>query len=387
MERVDIFVVGGGLAGMAAACRLATDGHSVALAAPSAPKDPDMRTTAILQPGIETLTKSGVWKRMETQASSIDIMRLVDAGGVERWPREIADFKTNENPGRPFGMNIANGAIRTALEAQAAALNIRRLAAPVTGTLGRTEERLLRFADGAQISAKLVLAADGRNSTLRRLENLSVRRWHYGQRALVFAVHHPHPHCNVSTEIHRTGGPLTLVPMPDRNGRPTSSVVWITPGPRAVRLSKMLNAELAAELTTETMDLFGPLEITGDRAMWPVIGQIAPRLTAPRMALIAEAARVVPPIGAQGLNMSLADIECLAELIEGIADPGADTILSRYRARRRLDIAMRVAGIDALNRAAQAEAQPLRDLRRCILGAVSRTAPIRDLAIKLGLGG
>ncbi|MEM8791197.1 MAG: FAD-dependent monooxygenase [Pseudomonadota bacterium] len=386
MEETDILIAGGGIAGMTAACRLASAGHRVALVAPPVPDGPDLRTTAILQPGIDTLTRAGAWAGMAGAASALNVMRLVDAGGVERRPRENADFRAGEVSDRPFGMNVPNTAIRPALEARIAELGIPHFQSPATGTVGRTRERIVRLADGTQITADLVLAADGRDSTLREAARLPVRRWHYGQKALVFAVHHDRPHEGVSTEIHRTGGPLTLVPMPDRDGRPTSSVVWMTPGRRAVELNAMSDADISAELTQETMHIFGPLEITGDRALWPIIGQMALRLTAPRLALIAEAAHVIPPIGAQGLNMSLADIECIADLLEGASDPGADQILARYETKRMPDIAMRVAGVDALNRFAQAEAQPLRDLRRVGLKAIYEITPIRRAAMRLGLG-
>ncbi|MCH8952875.1 MAG: FAD-dependent monooxygenase, partial [Proteobacteria bacterium] len=201
---------------------------------------------------------------------------------------------------------------------------------------------------------------------------------------------HPRPHDGVSTEIHRSGGPLTLVPMPDRDGCPCCSVVWMAPGPRATDLHALDDAALGAELTAETMGLFGPLEITGRRALWPIIGQIAARLDAQRLALVAEAAHVVAPIGAQGLNLSLADIETLARLVEDARaadrDIGAPGLLAAYQRRRYPEMAARVAAIDLLNRAARAEAQPLRDLRRAGLKAIHDIRPLRRLAMRWGLG-
>ena len=91
----------------------------------------------------------------------------------------------------------------------------------------------------------------------------------------MFAVTHPYPHDGVSTEIHSSGGPLTLVPMPDRDGLPCSSVVWMAPGPRATELNALDDAALGAELAAETMGLFGPFEVSGPRALWPIIGQLA----------------------------------------------------------------------------------------------------------------
>ncbi|MEM8841411.1 MAG: FAD-dependent oxidoreductase [Pseudomonadota bacterium] len=383
----DILVAGGGIAGMAAAARFAAMGRSVVLVDPAPPGGTgDLRTTAILTPGIETLTRAGAWQGMADHSAPLATMRLVDAGGVERCPRETADFRAGHTGAGIFGRNIANAAIRAALEHRLAELGVDRRTTTATGSVGRERQRIVRLGDGASIAAELVIAADGRDSALRADAGITRRRWSYGQRALVFSVHHDRPHDGVSTEIHRTGGPLTLVPMPDRDGRPTSSVVWMVPGARATRLAALDDAALAEALTRETMQLYGPLEIAGPRAVWPIISQLAGALTAPRLALMAEAAHVVPPIGAQGLNMSLADVACLAGLIEGEADPGAPRLIEAYARRRWPDIAARVAGVDMLNRAAQAEMQPLRDLRRVGLKAINEIPPLRQLAMRLGLG-
>ncbi len=393
----DIAVAGGGIAGMATALRLAADGHAVAVVDP-APETAgtaragaeDLRTTAYLAPGIATLERAGVWPSMAREAAPLWTMRIVDAGGRERAPRERADFVSREIQDAPFGWNVANSAARAALrDAIAESPRVRLLAGrAVTGFLPRSSEAILELSDGARLSARLAVAADGRDSALRRLAGISARRWAYGQRALVFAVTHPEPHGGVSTEIHRTGGPLTLVPMPDHDGRPASAVVWMVPGPRAARLAALDAPALAAELTAETMGLFGPLEIAGDRAVWPIVSQLACAMTGERVAILGEAAHVIPPIGAQGLNMSLADAECLARLAAGAGqgDIGAPGLLSAYAARRHPEVAARVAGVDLLNRFAQAEPQPLRDLRLMGLRAISRVTPLRRLAMRAGLG-
>ena len=174
--------------------------------------------------------------------------------------------------------------------------------------------------------------------------------------------------------------------MPDQDGRPCSSVVWMVPGARATALAALDDARLATELTAETMGLFGPLRLAGSRAVWPIMSQVALRLAGPRLALIAEAAHVVPPIGAQGLNMSLADIEQLAQVIETAPDPGAPDLLARYQRRQMPRILARVAGVDMLNRAARAESQPIRELRHLGLAAIDLIPPLRRLAIRTGLG-
>ena len=396
MEIIDteILVAGGGIAGLTATARLAAAGFDVTCVDPAPADAPggDQRTTAFLAPAVATLERAGAWAAMAPHAAALWTMRLVDAGGRAREVRETADFEAAEMMDRPFGWNVPNIAIREALNSRLAELPGARLVngQTVAGLVTRSAEALARLSGGGQIRARLVLAADGRDSGLRAGAGIGVRRWHYGQKALVFAVTHPHPHKGVSTEIHRTGGPLTLVPMPDRDGCPCSSVVWMAPGRRATDLHALDDAALGAELTVETMNLFGPLEIAGPRALWPIIGQIAARLDGQRLALVAEAAHVIPPIGAQGLNMSLADIETLARLAEeaqaASQDIGAPSLLAAYQRRRYPEMVARVAGIDLLNRAAQAEAQPLRDLRRAGLKAIHDVAPLRRLAMRWGLG-
>jgi len=396
MERIDteILVAGGGIAGLAATARFAAAGIDVVCVdpAPAGAPGADQRTTAFLEPAVATLDRAGAWAAMAPGAAALWTMRLVDAGGKVRQVRETADFEAREVMDRPFGWNVPNIAIREALLGRLERLAGARLLCgeSVTGVVSRSAEALARLSGGAQVRARLVVAADGRDSSLRAAAGIGVKRWHYGQKALVFAVTHPEPHQGVSTEIHRTGGPLTLVPMPDRAGRPCSSVVWMAPGPRATALSALDDAALGAELTAETMGLFGPLEVVGPRALWPIIGQLAARLDGPRLALVAEAAHVIPPIGAQGLNMSLADIETLTRLVQEAREKGRDIgapdLLASYQRRRWPEMASRVAGIDLLNRAAQAEARPVRDIRRVGLKAIHDIRPLRRLAMRWGLG-
>ena len=390
----DILVAGGGIAGLTATARLAAAGFGVICVdpAPATAQGADHRTTAFLAPAIATLEKAGAWAAMATGAAALSTMRLIDAGGQAREVRETASFEAGEMMDRPFGWNVSNIAIRRALLSRLAELPGVRLinSQTVAGLVARSAEALARLSGGGQIRVRLVLAADGRDSSLRTGAGIEVRRWHYGQKALVFAVTHPAPHNGVSTEIHRTGGPLTLVPMPDRGGHPCSSVVWMVPGPRAIQLNALDDDALGVELTIETMGLFGPLEVTGPRALWHIIGQLAARLTSERLALIAEAAHVIPPIGAQGLNMSLTDIETIACLTEEARAAGRDIggpdLLAAYQRQRYPEMAARVAGIDLLNRAAQASGQPLRDMRRAGLKAIHDIPPLRRLAMRLGLG-
>ena len=243
------------------------------------------------------------------------------------------------------------------------------------------------MSDGSRVRCRLVIAADGRNSPMRQAAGIGVKTTHYGQKALAFAVTHPIPHGNVSTEIHRSGGPFTLVPLPDHEGRPSSAVVWMEEGAEVQRLSALPQADFEAAMNQRSCHLFGPLTLASRRTVWPIISQIASTLYAERLALVAEAAHVVPPIGAQGLNMSLGDMRVLLELAETAPDRLGDlTMLETYHRRRHAKIRARVTGIDLLNRASMIRAQPLRDARAMGLNAIYSLAPVRKTIMQLGLG-
>lgn len=395
MIETDILIAGGGIAGMSAAARFAADGHRIMIVDP-APADigegTDLRTTAFLQPGIETLKKAGVWDAIKPTGAELRVMRIVDAGGNELAPRETADFDGAETTQGFFGWNVSNKAARVSLLAKLETLsNVDfRFSTTVTGFMGTARYGEATLSGGETVRAKLVVAADGRNSSLREFAGIKHRRWAYDQSALVFVVTHDKPHDNISTEIHRTGGPLTLVPMPDLDGKPCSSVVWMTPADRARQLYNMDDATLSAEITHDTMSMFGPLTVASPRAIWPMISQVPSRLISARLALVAEAAHVVPPIGAQGLNMSLHDIETLADLMAKAKlrgdDIGATTLLKSYERKQLPKTLARVGGIDLLNRASMFEPRTLRDLRYAGLTAINRIGPLRKLAIKVGVG-
>jgi len=393
--QVDVLISGGGVAGLTAAAAFGAAGFSVLCVDPAPPvteegaDGADLRTTAFLQPSIPVLEAAGLWTRLAPHAMPLQVMRIVDAGGRLPEPRVTKDFDAADISDAPFGWNLPNWLLRREMVARLAGMPGVEFR-PGVGTAGvatRDDAALVRLSDGSQIAARLLVAADGRDSPVRRALGINARTLRYGQKAVVFAVTHPIPHGNVSTEIHRSGGPFTLVPLPDRDGRPASAVVWMERGAEAERLAALPVDAFEAAMSERSCHLFGPLTLATRRTLWPIISQIAERMTARRCALMAEAAHVVPPIGAQGLNMSLADLRALIDLAQ--ADPanlGSDAMLAAYEKRRHLDVRVRVAGIDLLNRASMLAPQPLRDLRAGALNALYSLAPVRRNLMKAGLG-
>lgn len=400
MERIetDILIAGGGVAGLTAAAAFTGAGFDVVCVDPTPPvteaerEGSDLRSTAFLQPSVELLRRAGLWTRLEGHAAPLRVMRIADAGGPAPAIRETADFVAEELGAEVFGYNLPNWLLRREMVAHLAGLANATLIAPgrVAGLTPRSVAALARLADGTRVRARLVIGADGRDSFVREAAGIGARRWSYGQKALVFTVGHPLAHDAISTEIHRSGGPFTLVPLPDAGGSHASAVVWMELGPRAQELFAMATAPFEAALNERACGVLGELALTSPRRLWPIVSQIADRLDGPRIALIAEAAHVIPPIGAQGLNMSLRDIATLLDIAveaQGAGgDIGAPEPLARYHRARHGDIALRVAAVDALNRAAMAGWAPFRDARRAGLRALHGLAPVRRAAMRLGLG-
>lgn len=395
MQEFDIVVSGGGVAGLTAAAVFGTAGFSVLCVDPSPPittreaPGSDLRTTAFLQPAQALLDRAGLWARLAPFAADLQVMRIVDAGGVTPEPRITKEFDASDISDQPFGWNLPNWLLRREMVAHLESLPGVTFR-PGTGTttlFTREAEARVGLSDGTRVRTRLVIAADGRNSPIREAAEIGVKTTRYGQKALAFAVTHPIPHGNVSTEIHRSGGPFTLVPLPDHEGRPSSAVVWMEQGPEVVRLAALPEADFEAEMNARSCHLFGPLTLASRRTVWPIISQIAERLYGERVALVAEAAHVVPPIGAQGLNMSLGDMRVLLELAEAAPDQLGDrAMLETYHRRRHLEIKARVKGIDLLNRASMMRARPLRDARAMGLNAIYSLAPVRKTLMQLGLG-
>ncbi|SHF32261.1 2-octaprenyl-6-methoxyphenol hydroxylase [Loktanella atrilutea] len=390
--QTDLLISGGGVAGLAAAVAFGGAGFAVTVVDPAPPvtdaADPgaDLRTTAFLQPAQAVLDRAGLWSGLAAQATPLAIMRIVDAS---QDPPVSRDFAASDISDAPFGWNLPNWLLRRVMVDRIAGMDnvTLRTGTGFASMVARTDQALVRLTDGTQVAARLVIGADGRGSPVRDAAGIGVTTTRYGQKAVTFAVTHPGPHNGVSTEVHRSGGPFTLVPLPDHDGRPCSSVVWMDTGPRITALAALSDADFTAAANDRSAGVNGPLTLVGRRSVWPIISQIADRITAPRTALVAEAAHVMPPIGAQGLNMSLADIAALRDLAQANPDAlGSPAMLAAYARTRNAEMRLRVAGIDALNRTSMAQSPLIHDLRALGVRALHDAGPVRRRLMRLGLG-
>lgn len=391
----DVFIAGGGIAGLSAALAFARAGFSVVLASPEAPvteaaeTGSDLRSTAFLQPAKALYEEIGLWEAVRAEAVPLEGLRLVDSVG---WPPETRDaraFRASDLGEDCFGWNLLNWRVSRGLIevlSAEAAVDL-RFGASFSAMVARSTGTIVRLDTGDSIAARLVIAADGRASGVRAAAGIDVEVTRYGQKALAFTVTHPVPHQNVSTEIYNEGGPFTMVPLPDIGGRPASAIVWMNPGARALELAALEVSEFNAVMSERSCHYLGPLERASDLRIWPIVSQRATRLAAERTAIVAEAAHVVPPIGAQGLNTSLNDIIALRDLaVAHRTALGGPEMLAAYGRARGPDIRARVAAIDIFNRVTRSGAPWLQSLRLNGLKAIYDVAPLRQAVMRAGMG-
>ncbi|WOI57515.1 FAD-dependent monooxygenase [Palleronia sp. LCG004] len=390
----DVFISGAGLAGMILAARLAQKGLSVTICDPSTPpreaaaEGSDLRSTAYLELSRRVLAEAGLWDALAPHSMPLDALQVIDTSGWPPVERARRTFRPADMELDSFGWNVSNWRARSVLadHLEGHPGVTLRLGTGFREMFTRDDMVRVTLDDGTTIRTRLVVGADGHASPVRRAAGIDVRTWRYGQKAFAFAARHDAPHDNVSTEIYNSGGALVTVPLPDHEGQPTSAIVWMNDGRSARRLAALDADGFAAELDTRTLRVLGHMRpVTAIRA-WPVVTQIAERLSARRVVLVAEAAHVLPPIGAQGLNTSIADIAALADAIDP-ADPGAAAPLERYARARERDMRLRSGTIDLFNRICRSGNPLVQGLRRTGLGALHDIAPLRLKVMQAGMGG
>ncbi len=382
MTDFDAIVAGAGPAGLAAAALLAKDGTRTALVTGAAQAQPDPRTVALMQPSIRMLQYLDIWPGiLEAQTAPLRKLRLVDdTGSPFRAP--TLSFDAAELGEEVFGWNIPLGMLIPALRARAAELGVAFIEDEATGAAAGETSISIKLAGGAEVSARVLLAADGRNSRLRQAAGIATDEWSYDQVAIATSFAHSARHYDVSTEYHRPAGPFTTVPMPGNR----SSLVWMERPARAAQLMGLDDAALATEIQIACHGELGLVSDVGPRKAFPMRGLVARQFGRNRTLLVGEAGHVVPPIGAQGLNMSLRDAAQAADLILASADPGADSVMRDYDALRRRDVAPRQQAIDLMNRSLLSGFLVMEGARAAGLAMLQSFAPLRHFVMRRGLG-
>jgi 2-octaprenyl-6-methoxyphenol hydroxylase len=376
----EVAVIGGGPAGLVSALALAAAGVDTLLIARPAPTD--HRTTALLAGSVTALETLGVWSACRPQAAPLRKIHLIDdTQRLIRAPETV--FDAAEIDLEAFGYNIENRHLLAALDAHATALNLPRIAADALAVEVDDAGATVTHAEG-EVRARLVIGADGQRSLCRAAAGITTTHHAYPQTAITLNLSHARPHRDTSTEFHTANGPFTLVPLPGRR----SSLVWVLDPESAASLVTHDDEELSDEVERRAHSLFGKVSVEPGRGVFPLSTQTASAFARGRIALVGEAAHVVPPIGAQGLNLGLRDGATVAEIVADARrqnrDVGAPDVIRQYDTQRRADITSRTVAVDVLNRSLLTDFLPAQGARGLSLFLMDRIGPLRRALMREG---
>lgn len=395
--KTEVLVAGGGPSGLTMALLLANAGLDV-VCVDQAPKSEqlktsfDGRTTAISAASKHVLAAAGVWEALEKHACPILDIRVADSDSPH-----FLHFASDEGDKGAFGWIVENRLLRKSLFDAAET-------SPLTHLQPAKIEGFAYINDGAGIAAtlstgevietELLIGADGRKSAARDWAGIGTVGWSYKQEAIVCCAEHALDHENVAVEHFMPSGPFAILPMTDtEGGAHCSSIVWTEHGGDAQRYLEMDKKDFDAALQQRFGDQLGRVKHIGQVMVYPLSLMHAKRYTAPRLALIGEAAHAIHPIAGQGLNLSMRDIALLAEMVVdrrrvGL-DIGAETMLKTYQRLRKTDNLMMAAMTDGLNRLFSNNIPPVRFLRTRGMSLVNRLPVLKRFFAgqAMGFGG
>jgi len=390
-----IVIAGAGVVGLAVAALLATGRCAerlrvLVLEARPLPRfsaaDVDPRVYALSRASQRLLTRVGVWPRIASQrASPYRRMRVWE--GEDAFASSALDFDAADIGEPDLGHIVEDNLLRTALAERLAGLaNVEiNIGAGVAAVGVDAAHVAVELGNGGAVRGTVLLAADGSDSAVRRLLDLPAAEHRYEQTAIVTHVTSAASHRETAWQRFLPGGPLALLPLND--GR--SSVVWSLPTDAAERLLGVGDAEFLGELRAASAGVLGELTACSARVAFPLRALHAFRYTAPRAALIGDAAHTVHPLAGQGMNLGLLDAAAVAAVVEGALlageDPGDLKVLQRYERQRKGDNLAMLAAFDALNRLFRLPA-PVAPLRALALRAVDSARPVKRLLMQHALG-
>lgn len=377
----SVLVAGTGPAGLVAALAFDHAGFDVGLVGPDIDTT-DRRTTTLMHPVLRLLEPLGIGERLRRIGAPLRVMRIVD--GTARLIRApTVTFHASEIGEDYFGLNIPNAGLLDVLrDAVSSRSGIVRVVGLVDRWETRPDEVVAHLADRAHLAARLVVAADGRRSPARQAAGISISTRGLPQSALVLTFAHDRPHGSISTELHTETGPFTQVPLPgDR-----SSLVWVVEPETAKALQDLDDAELSLRVEQKMQSMLGRVRVEPGRQVYPLSSALPHAFARDRVALVGEAAHVFPPIGAQGLNLGIRDIDQLVHVAATRSDdPGCDDVLRDYDRRRRTDVIGRSTGVNLLNQSLLSGFLPVQLARGGILSVLGSVPPLRAFAMREGL--
>lgn len=386
MDKRDLLILGGGLVGMTlalAAARKGLTSHVVDRADPAdlTAEGFDGRATAISTASWNLFTNIGLADALRPVGCPIASIAISDAmkpGRIDFIPADTSERGT-------LGRMYANRQLRLALfEAAAREENIAWHPRAEVVERERGEHGVAaRLNDGTRLEASLMVAAEGRGSPTREEAGIQVARWDYAHRAIIVGLIHEKPHDNVAWEIFYPAGPFALLPLlDDADGRHRSALVWTVAERDAEGTLALSDRAFIAEIDKRMHDIFGAVSLNGPRSSYPLGFHRTAKITAPRLALVGDAAHGIHPIAGQGLNLGLRDVGALVEVVtDGMRlglNPGDAQLLARYERWRGLDSFMVALATDGLTRLFGIPGALPSAVRRLGMAAVQRSDPLKN---------
>ncbi len=392
----DLVIVGGAMAGAGAAALLATAqgtaGLRIALlesrpvAAPAAGAALDLRVSALSRASQRLLERTGAWPAVIARgAAAYQRMTIWEEQATPEGPGAL-HFDAAELGEPDLGHIVENRAVQAALLSRATAAGVVLLQAGFSSHARGGDVIRIATADGREYGTALLIGADGSESAVRSQAGITTRSRDYEQRAVVTHLSCEHGHRDTAWQRFLDTGPLALLPLAD--GR--VSLVWSTAPTLAEELLRCSEAEFAARVTAASAGVLGQLCPTAARAAFPLRLVHARRYTAPRIALIGDAAHTVHPLAGQGINLAFMDAAALVDVIGAALaagdDPGEPAVLRRYERWRRAEAMPAIALLDGIKRLFHGSDKLQSRLRRAGLDLVEASTPVKRLLMQRALG-
>lgn len=391
-KHYDIIIVGGGMVGASLACGLAEEAEqlSIAVIDASTPnldwdKDSyDMRVSAITRASQRIFKNIGVWEKIvEQRVSAYQDMYVWDAGTKGEIHFDSADMGETD-----LGHIIENRIIVKALHQRMQ--EIRQISLYCPAKLKKIEfnqdKTYLSMDDQTELTANLVVGADGTRSWIRQQADIAVKGWDFDQAALVTTVKTEKHHQDTAWQRFLNTGPLAFLPLTEGY----SSIVWSTSPDEAKRLTEISEAEFALELEQAFESKLGKIESVAGRAVFPLRLFETLNYIKPRLALVGDAAHTIHPLAGQGVNLGLADVASLMTVIvdalNAKKDIGELKVLRRYERWRRADNRSMLVAMDGLKRLFGSELSVVKDLRSFGLNLTNKITPLKNLIMKQAMG-
>ena len=386
----DILIIGCGIAGLAASQIFSNLGYKCInvdrMKRNLSPMNKfDYRSTAFLNNSIKVFQKSGIWedlKKISQPLKKMDIFCLKNEKITEQ-----GSFKPQEIGDEEFGFNLPNHETKEIIISKLKKnKNVELIFnKSIEKILFRTFENISFFSENLIVKSKLIIAADGFNSKVREICELTHKTNFFDQKALAFSVYHKKPHENASYEFYKDTGSLTLVPLKNKN---KSAVVLMDKTKKINDLIKFKKNHFDKELKKRTNNIRGELNLVTKFDSYPIKSHYINQLNSHRVAFIGESAHSMPPIGAQGLNTSFSDILELEEIFKCKNNVHEFSLceknLKKYNKLRLPLIVTTINAINAFNWAVRTKNENIQFLRNRILNLLNNDKNLKSIVMKLG---